>query len=162
LYDPASGTWARTGALSSGRAIHAAVLLADGHVLVYGGDNRGYDVTVTTAELYNPTTGGWTTTGSPHSAGNLFETQGTQGAGQAARLADGVVLAAANGVAGELYDPSTGSWTTIGGLSGGIYTYVHTSTLLGDGRVLVTSEQWPAAGGGPQPVAALFDPSGTP
>jgi hypothetical protein len=156
LYDPGSGTWAPTGSLAAGRVYHTAALLANGKVLVYGGDNRGnQSSTVTTAEIYDPVTGVWVDTGSPHQ-GNLFE------AGQPARLSDGRVLAATYGGGGELYDPSSGSWTTVGGLSGDTYTYVHTSTLLADGRVLVTSEQWPAAGGGPLPVAALFDPDGTP
>lgn len=160
LYDPASGTWTETGVLASARRNYTAVLLGDGNVLVYGGDNgNSLSPAVTTAELYDPVTGVWVATGSPGSAGNLFE---AQGGGQAKPLPDGKVLAATYGGGGELYDPSSGSWTKVGGLSGDLSTYVHTSTLLADGRVLVTSEQWPAVGGGPRPAATLFDPNGTP
>jgi hypothetical protein len=47
-------------------------------------------------------------------------------------------------------------------MSGGPYTYIHTATLLTDGRVIVTLERWPDAGGGPMPAAMLFDPRGAP
>jgi hypothetical protein len=59
------------------------------------------------------------------------------------------------GAAGELYNPGSGSWTIVAGPFDD-HTYVHTCTLLADGRVLVTSEQRPSTGGGPKPVAALF------
>ena len=38
----------------------------------------------------------------------------------------------------EIFDPSTGSWTVIGGL--GAPTTTHTATLLTDGRVLVAGD----------------------
>lgn len=157
LYDPISGAWTATGALAAARRGHMAVLLADGKVLVYGGDDGSDHPAVTTAELYDPVTGVWVTTGSPRRGGF-----GAQGSGQVVRLPDGRVFAAAFGGVGELYDPASASWTRVGRLSGDEYTYVHTSTLLADGRVLVTTEQFPAAGGGPIPAAALFDPSGKP
>jgi hypothetical protein len=159
LYDPASGTWEPTGALHSGRVYHESVLLADGTVLVYGGDNRGYDDVVTTAEIYDPSTSDWAATASPRLAGNVYEPQGRA---QDSPLPGGDVLAVGRGVTGELYDPAAGSWTAAGGLGGDEYTYVHTSTPLIDGRVLVTAERWPAGGGGPKPAAALFDPNGAP
>ena len=150
VYDPESATWVRTGGLSSPRLYHAAVLLADGQVLVYGGDNRSDHPPVTTAELYDPATGVWVTTGSPRNAGS-FEAQGAVH-GQGVRLADGRIFAAAYAAAGEMYDPARGSWSTVGGLSGDAYLYVHTSTLLVDGRVLVTSE----------PASVVFDANGAP
>ena len=158
-YDPVSGTWAETGTLGSARTNHTAILLADGRVLVYGGDNGNDHPVITTAELYDPAVDEWVATGSPGSSGDRFESQGSS---QAEPLSDGKVFAATFGGGGELYDPARGSWTTVGGLAGDTYTYVHTSTLLADGRVLVTTEQFPAAGGGPVPVAAVFDPEGTP
>jgi M6 family metalloprotease-like protein/uncharacterized repeat protein (TIGR02543 family) len=66
LYDPGSGTWSATGALSTVRQSHAATLLADGCVLVTGGfwrnsflGNAYHDF----AELYNPTTEVWSIAG---------------------------------------------------------------------------------------------------
>jgi N-acetylneuraminic acid mutarotase len=70
LYNPAAGRWTVTGSLGTSRLEHAAVLLANGNVLVSGGSR----VTPTTvialasAELYNPATGAWKTTGSLHAA----------------------------------------------------------------------------------------------
>lgn len=40
LYDPATGTWSRTGSLSTTRFYHTAVLLTNGKVLVSGGGSR--------------------------------------------------------------------------------------------------------------------------
>jgi hypothetical protein len=151
-YDPTSGTWTKTGSLATPRVYHSAVLLADGRVLVFGGDNRSDHAAVTDSEVYEPGTGLWVATGSPLSPGNVFEALGGAGGGQPARLLDGRVLAPAYAAAGELYDPAIGSWSQAGGLTGDLYDYVHTATLLTDGRVLVTYE----------PASALFDSNRTP
>jgi hypothetical protein len=70
LYNPASGRWALTSSLGTGRLEHAAVLLANGNVLVSGGSkvtvNNAF--ALASAELYNPVTGAWKTTGSLHAA----------------------------------------------------------------------------------------------
>jgi hypothetical protein len=61
LFDPATGTWAATGALTTGREDPTATLLPNGKVLVAGGYNpSGY---LSSAELYDPATGKWTATG---------------------------------------------------------------------------------------------------
>src|SRR4029077_8383643 len=65
LYDPASGRWTATGKPNIERHFHTATLLSDGRVLVAG----GYDDTIThnpttSAELYDPATGAWTSAGS--------------------------------------------------------------------------------------------------
>ena len=155
LYDPVAATWTRTGALAAARVYHTAILLGDGEVLVFGGDDRSDHPPVTTAELYDPRTASWLPTGSPRNPGNLFEALAI-GSGPAARLLDGRVFAAASvsaaDSASELYDSATGSWTDSGGLGGDRYTYVHTVTLLLDGRVVVTYDD----------ATAVFDPKGTP
>jgi hypothetical protein len=61
LYDPVSGTWTDTGRLATRRAQFTSTLLADGKVLVAGGDGAG-DPTAS-AELYDPAMGIWTETG---------------------------------------------------------------------------------------------------
>ena len=37
VYDPATGTFSRTGSMKLGRWLHTATLLADGRVLILGG-----------------------------------------------------------------------------------------------------------------------------
>jgi N-acetylneuraminic acid mutarotase len=71
LYNPAIGKWTPTGSLATGRLEHAAVLLANDSVLVSGGSKvnaAGTAFALATAELYNPATGAWKSTGSLHAA----------------------------------------------------------------------------------------------
>ena len=148
--------WRETGSLATARLNHTATLLPNGRVLVAGGDtNVG---ALSTAQLWNPTTGAWTTTGSM----NYSRTGHT-----ATLLADGRVLvtggygqASGPGMPGylssaEVYDPATGVWTAVGAMGG--VRRGHTATLLADGRVLV-------AGGmtgtlSETASAELFDPA---
>jgi N-acetylneuraminic acid mutarotase len=51
LYDPKTGTWSKTGSLSTTRDYHTATLLPNGKVLVTGGD--GSLATLATAELFS-------------------------------------------------------------------------------------------------------------
>src|SRR5207302_561731 len=63
-YDPATGSWTKTGSLSTGRVDHTATLLPGGKVLVAGGfgpsDPSGDRLA--SAELYDPASGTWTAT----------------------------------------------------------------------------------------------------
>jgi N-acetylneuraminic acid mutarotase len=122
LYDPATGTWSITGRLNTPRGGHTATLLANGKVLVAGGDS---------AELYDPTTGTWSITGSL----NTGRTNHT-----ATLLSDGKVLIAGGFTrfstnSAELYDPATGVWSATTDLN--TARWGHTATLLRNGKVLV-------------------------
>jgi hypothetical protein len=66
LYDPATGTWTATGNMARpGTPYQTATLLSDGTVLLAGGGNRSDapEPPWTAAELYDPGTGSWITTG---------------------------------------------------------------------------------------------------
>ena len=53
LYDPAAGTFSRTGDMTTGRFLQTATLLPDGTVLIAGGRGPSEDV-LASAELYTP------------------------------------------------------------------------------------------------------------
>ena len=67
-YDPQTGTFAEAGAMASNRNLHTATLLADGQVLIAGGYAKGAaapdSTKFDTAELFNPSSGGFLLTGS--------------------------------------------------------------------------------------------------
>lgn len=116
LYDPASGAWSATGSMNSARLHYPAVLLPNGKVLVCGGDVFGggaYPPTAA-AELYDPSSGQWSDTGSLHTARNFHN---------AVLLMNGKVLVAGGGGAdkaglrsAELYEPATGTWAFTGSM----------------------------------------------
>jgi N-acetylneuraminic acid mutarotase len=133
IYDSATGTWSATSSLLAARTLHTATLLNNGKVLVAGGLGDMGDLSLSSAELYDPpTTGTWTLTGSMNTA----RTDHT-----ATLLQNGKVLVAGGGDANgtsssaELYDPQTGIWTVTGSLT--TPRSLHTATLLLNGKVLV-------------------------
>ncbi len=156
IYDPVAGTFSSTGNLTApnGRATHASVLLPNGQVLLLGGlDNAGNPLA--TAELYDPTNGGFFPTGSMAQARNRVS---------AVLLANGKVLVSGGvNAAGalnsaEVYDPATGSFILTGNMNQARAR--HTMTLLPNGRVLITGGR--SFGGLPVTVfasAEIFDPT---
>jgi hypothetical protein len=151
-YDPASGRWVPTGAMSVARRGHTATRLADGRVLVTGGEiccGTSADTTLATAEIYDPAAGTFSSTGSM-AAARSFQA--------ATLLADGKVLVTGGFAGGntalgaaEVYDPSTGRFTPAGTMA--TARLEHAAVPLTDGRVLVL--------GGLQAVGDTFAPSAT-
>ncbi len=135
LYDPATGTWTQTGAMATVRDNHTTTRLLNGKVLVAGGapDSAGYS-SLSSAEVYDPDAGTWTTIDSMSFA-RQYHT--------ATLLPDGRVLVAGGGDVGyfissaEIYDPATGTWSATGTL--GTARGIHTATLLPDGKVLAAA-----------------------
>lgn len=144
-----------TGSLANARTVATATLLTNGKVLVAGGvDNSG--AAVASAELYDPATGTFSTTGpmgtprayftatllcnlsvSPCNDPRVLVTGGLD--------ATGTVLQSA-----ELYDPTTGTFSPTAAPMQFVHAS-HTATLLNTGKVLVAG--WGNA------FAELFDPA---
>ena len=150
VFDPATNTFAAVGDMSIVRAGHRAVLLADGTVLVAGGEFFNSDGSVTTqqADIFYPATGTFNTTV------NIS----TRQHGQLVVLRDGRVLDTGGYLVGiersreaRIYDPVS---RTVDVISPMVHARAeHAATLLSDGRVLLT-------GGYPGALAAeIFDPA---
>ena len=150
IYDPATGLFTATGSLVTSMLNPAATLLPNGMVLFTGkAFTTGGGIEDPQAELYDPTTGLFTTTGSmtavrvSHAAtllpnGTVLVTGGASDSGLVADLASA-----------EIYDPATGLFTATGSMT--TARSMHTATLLSDGTVLV-------AGGG-SASAEIYDPA---
>lgn len=149
-----SGGFSNTGSMNVERINHTATLLANGEVLVTGGDNNttGY---LSSAEIYDPSRGKWTRTG------NMTVPRDGH---DAVLLSNGQVLVAGgiNDTTGgcntlataELYNPSTGTWTPTGNMSTGRYSFV--LVALTNGQVLAAGGT--NCGGGGLTSAELYNP----
>lgn len=176
IYDSSTRTFSFTGSLATGRYGHTATLLPNRKVLVVGGFDS-YCVCstpVTTAEIFDPATGAFTSAGTPqvprayHTATVLADDTvlivgGVQGVPDLA--ANGSVPALASA---EIYDPVTNSFSSVGGMSNP--RMHHTATLLPNDMALIVGGA-PVFIGAPgttgdataelyDPVAHTFSPAG--
>jgi len=108
IYNIATNTWGATGALVTNRRGHAAARLATGRVLVFGGDTTtsGGSSVLSSAEVYDPATSRWTTTGSTPSY--VFDPMLAVAGDGRGVLVSGSFTAEAGT---HLYNPLTGTWT---------------------------------------------------
>ncbi len=159
IYDPGTGKFTPAGNMNYPRAEHTATLLPNGKVLIAGGGiyNGGTlaNPALATAELYDPATATFTTTGDLTVAravstatllpnGKVLIAGGLQGGGATVNILQSA----------ELYDPSTGSFTATGNMT---LPWADTATLLLNGKVLITRGN----PNGPPPYlssADLYDP----
>ena len=168
VFDPVTNTWTLTGNLHQGREEHAATALADGRVLVTGGQNptsvawHPSSFVLNSAEVFDPASNAFINVG-PMNDYRLGH--------QATRLADGRVLltgghnnpgiiygayganAPQTTASAEFFNPATNSFTPVSS-SMTIPRAYHTATLLADGRVLIVGGLGTAA-----TSAEVFDPA---
>ena len=138
-----------TGGLGTPRNFSTATLLNNGMVLIAGGNaNLLASDSLTSAELYNPTTGTFTPTGSMN-VGHNFHTATLLDNGKVL-IAGGITDNNAAISTAELYDPATGTFSLTGNMNSG--RYFHTATLLQNGTVLMAS-------GIRTNTAEIYDPS---
>jgi hypothetical protein len=112
LYSLKSGTFSPGPDLSIPRHKHDAVLLNDGRVLIVAGsDERDDQGLYDSAELFDPTTASFTTTGSLREG--RYKMQGTT-----ILLADGKALVCCGGPGEEVFDPVTEEFHALSGTLG--------------------------------------------
>jgi N-acetylneuraminic acid mutarotase len=172
IYDPVANTWTPAPPMSVARSHHTATLMADGKVLVVGGENVNYLVEPT-AEIYDPVANTW--------SAPRVQPQSPRSQHTATLLPSGLVLISGgfdivNGLltplaTAELYDPvlhttstttvdSNGVSTTVTTITGGLdFTattpmafarYGQSATRLADGRVVMV--------GGATTTTEIYDP----
>ncbi len=155
LYDPAARTWTTTGSMLHTARQTSAVLMADGKVLVAGGDGNNRVKT----EIYDPVSGNWSGTGDLNIGRERHSL---------VLLANGRVLAASGtrpgdppylstpqwaGDSAELFNPATGTWTLLPDRLDGAARNNHDTAVLPSGKVLLSG------GGRGGLTAELFDPA---
>jgi hypothetical protein len=155
-YLVVTGIASPTGGLNAARDYHTMTLLNNGAVLVAGGFGPPAQggSPLSSAEIYNPTSGGFTTTGSLNTS-RYYHT--------ATILPNGEVLVAggAGGPTGgdlssaELYNPTTGSFAyTTGSMT--VAHYGAAAAPLNNGLVLITGGN---NAGSPSSVGDLYNPA---
>ena len=136
VYSPLTLLWKGSGKLIFARASHQAVLLNSGSILVAGGCIGNCLRSETpTAEIYNPISGTWLSTGKLN-VGRLEHAAVLFNNGKVLVSGGNRVTVNNTGVVptAELYDPASGAWTLTGNMT--TRRVGHSSTLLQSGRVL--------------------------
>jgi len=166
LYDPAANTFSRTGAMVSDINGRTATLLTNGKVLLAGGEDE--EARYQRAEIYDSNTGTFTATGDLTAARDVHVAvllpdgtpliTGGEGWGS---IGDGPCCIFLGSLASaELYNSSTGTFTTTGSMTA--RRELHTATALNDGRVLITGGLYYAGIGllyGSLASAEIYTPS---
>ena len=160
LYDPASGSFAPTSSMINPRYHQTATLLQNGKVLITGGDSSNFECSdldtspqVASAELYDPSSGSFTQTGSMSEA---------RSGHTATLLPSGKVLIVGGNTVGsgsataEVYDPATATFIPTANMTKA--QTGQSATLLLDGRVLIAGGIGSGQSSSTLATAELYDP----
>jgi len=123
-----NGTWLDVAPMNSTRLYYASAVLADGRVLVSGGEysNAGSETNAT--EIYDPVRDTWTSISAPAGWGRV-------GDAACCVLADGrILMGNLDDTRTAIFDPSTNTWTA--GPNKGTSSSEESWVLLADGSVL--------------------------
>ena len=135
IYNPVAGAWRTVGSMATGRELVKAILLPDGRVLAVGGSigHFGKYKALASAEIYDPKTERWTSTGALLEARTQFTMT---------LLGDGRVLVAGGArpytsalSTAEIYDPTSATWSAAGSMK--TPRWNHRAVLLPNGDVLI-------------------------
>jgi hypothetical protein len=130
LYDPKTRRFVLTGNLLTARYKHTAGLLPDGRVLLAGGsDERDWNGTLSSAEIYDPHTGRFTAAASLND--DRFKLPD-----ESALVGSNELLIAGGSKEVEVYDARTGKFLVVSGQLSGSW-HVMSETRLNDGSVLL-------------------------
>lgn len=149
VYDPLAGAFSATGSMTAARQGHTATLLPDGTILIAGGIGNcgGSPCPLSTAEVYNPASGTFTST----TAGMPAPYSGAA----AILLNNGTVLIAGGGNNfAEIYNPATGNFSQSGAMVNPRTSF--TATLLQNGTVLFAGGM---VGSTISSTAEIYDPN---
>jgi hypothetical protein len=125
-----NGTWSTIADMANSRLYYASAVLADGRVLVAGGEYSDAGGDTDKAEIYDPTTNAWTSIGNPG--------WGQLGDAAACMLADGRLLVGnLTDSRTAIYDPVANTWTATGNMAA--RSNEEAWNLLPDGTVLTVS-----------------------
>jgi hypothetical protein len=139
--------------MAQAREYFSATVLKSGKVLIAGGLGTS-NIVLASAELYDPTTGIWTSA-PPLSVARVAHTATLLSSGKVL-VTGGCLddLCATDTAVSEIYDPTSNSWSTTGSLA--TTRHFHTAVALKTGKVL-------AVGGNSGSLATtsceLFDPT---
>ncbi|KAF0815420.1 N-acetylneuraminate epimerase [Andreprevotia sp. IGB-42] len=143
LWDPQQNGWSNTGTMLQARRQAAALVLADGKVLIAGGCATASECVAST-EIYDPLTGTFALAASTNNAGS----------GSLISLADGSILMVRVSQPLEQYTPASGKWRIAGDwLNAHGYGAV---VPLADGKTVLMAGGGSTSNGA---TAELFDPS---
>jgi hypothetical protein len=158
IYDPASGAFSTAGNMTVARSGHTATLLGNGKVLIAAGETCSSATscaTLSTAEVYDPVAGSFTTTGSLIAARfNASAILLTSGQVLLAGGFDGTNYPAV----AELYDPVAGTISTTGSLN--TPRENATATIFDSAVVLIAGGSTCSSPGCPTATTEEYDTNG--